>query len=197
MEVLAISKNINEEAKILNSVDFKFNSNNVTWEYNNIKVELQISNINFVNVEKENRYIYIVCGENFSEDITHYYSFEGNRIFSYDKIKGMVSWDFKGKTVELNCNGVINAKLFIDQEVVIVLENGQNSNDRVIGYNLDGGLKFENYAPENYKFLYLSASQDRITVVCEGGNSDSYGRNSWHFELNLSTGELTKINLAY
>jgi len=58
LEVLAISKNINEEAKILNSVDFKFNSNNVTWENNNIKVELQISNINFVNVEKENRYIY-------------------------------------------------------------------------------------------------------------------------------------------
>lgn len=181
----------------MSSVGYKFDSNNVTWEYNSKIVELQISNIKFVNVEKDNRYIYIVCGENFSEDITHYYSFEGNRIFSYDKIKDMVSWDLKGNSVELNCNEVINAKLFIDQEIVIVLENGQNSKDRVIRYNLVGEIKFENYAPEEYKFLYLSTSQDRITVVCEGGNSESYGRNSWHFEFDLSTGELTKINLAY
>jgi len=181
----------------MSGVDYKFDSSNVIWEYNSKKVELQISKINFVNVEKENRYIYIVCGENFSEDTIYYYSFEGNKIFSYDKIKGTVSWDYKGKSVELKCKDIINAKLFLEQEVVIILANGQNSKDRVIGYNLEGGLKFEKYAPKDYKFLYLSTSSDKITVVCEGSHSDSYGRNSWHFELDLSTGELTKINLAY
>ncbi len=188
---------INKEVKILGSVDYIFDSNNVTWEYNSKKVELQISNIKFVNVEKENRYVYIVCGEEFSEDIIYYYSFEGNRIFLCDKVKGAVSWDLEGKSVRLNCNCVIHAKIFLEKEIVIVLENGQNSRDRVIGYNLEGGIKFENYAPRDYKFLYLSTVQDRITVVCEGSISDSYGRYSWHFELDLSTGELTKKNIAY
>ena len=47
--------------------------------------------------------------------------------------------------------------------------------------------------------LYLSRCNNLPSVVCDGGkvDIDPYGRNNWHFNIDLKTGEMSKGSLAY
>jgi hypothetical protein len=184
---------------IMEVKDFIWDLDIVSWSYNEKNIKIQFSNINFANVDSVKNYVYIVCGENFSEDQVYYLSFEGKQIFAYDKKSGKISWDYKDRLVEINCKNITSAKLESKDGIVLVISGSQNSNEKLLGFTLDGVQLFEKAPPKGYHFLYFSSVSNRLSIVCEGGKdqADAYGRNNWHFVIDTKIGEMVKSNLAY
>jgi hypothetical protein len=179
--------------------NFLWNSESVSWSYNGKSINIEYPNIIFANLDIQKNYVYIVCGKNFSEDQIHYLSFEGNQILYYDKINGKISWEFDGKLIDINCKDIIYAIREIKDELVLVISGSQQFNEKLLGFTLEGKLLFEKEPPKGYHFLYLSSVSNRPSVVCQGGKeqTDSFGRNEWHFILDMKTGEMLKSDLAY
>lgn len=47
--------------------------------------------------------------------------------------------------------------------------------------------------------MNLSSFRNQPSVVCDGGkiDIDVYGRNKWHFSIDIKTGDMIKENFAY
>lgn len=170
----------------------------VSWIYDGVVIKEIFENAHFASVNKEKNFVYVEAGENYSQDQIYHLSFDGKRIFIFDKVNDIVSWLHKDQMVEVNCKNIVNAK-FYNGQVVIIITESNGVDRRLQGFALDGTLLFEKEAPQGYKFDYLSTSKNKPSVVCDGGktNVDDYGRSSWHFTINTKTGDMTKENLAY
>ncbi|WP_226668917.1 hypothetical protein [Metabacillus litoralis] len=174
-----------------------WDSEKVSWKYLTSKIELKLSNINFVNVDQLENHIYIVCGECFAEDEIYYYTFNGERKLSYSKISGKIIWEHDGKLVEIDCKNIVSAKMQKDDKLLWVLTESSSQREKLLVFALNGDLLYELTSPKDYKFVYLSSIDGEPTIVCEGANEDKYGRNRWHFIINKTTGDLEKVSLAY
>ncbi len=65
--------------------DFLWGLDSVTWSYDSESRKVELPNINFANIDLLNKNIYIVCGENFSDDQIYYLAYDGNVQLAYDK----------------------------------------------------------------------------------------------------------------
>lgn len=178
--------------------NFTWTNNHVTWLYNNTKIDIELSNINFSNINEKNQYIYIVCGENFSENEVHFLSYNGNKIFMYNKVEGKLEWKVKGKHMQINFSKIENANLYPNQEVILAIAQLKNKL-KLYGFDLSGNKILELDPPKNYQLLYLSEVSKKPSVVCEGTKqeADKHGRKTWNFLVDLKTKELVKSTLAY
>ncbi|OIK13336.1 hypothetical protein [Bacillus sp. MUM 13] len=180
-------------------IDFSWDLESAGWTYEGKEVHVALSNINFANLDAEENYIYIVCGENFSENNIHYLTFDGKEILAYDKTSGSITWEYDGNIIEVQCEHLENARLYTMESLIMAIAADGQGNTKLIGWRLDGTLAFETAAPPEYKLSYLSSVDKKPTVVCEGSpaQSDKYGRNTWHFSIDTATGELIKSELAH
>jgi hypothetical protein len=171
----------------------------VSWEYNGKYIRKKFENAHFASVNVQKSFVYVESGQNYSQDQVYHLSFDGKRIFTFDKVSGKVSWLHQDQLVEVDCKNVVNAQLYIGQGVVIVIMELSQGGRKLHGFALNGTLSFEKEPPKGYSFEYLSTSNNQPSVVCDGGknNVDAYGRSSWHFAIDTQTGDMTKENLAY
>lgn len=171
----------------------------VSWIYDGKIIKEVYENAYFAAVNSKQNFVYIMAGQNYSQDQLYYLSFDGKRIFTFDKLSGKVSWLYQNKIVEVTCENIVNAQLYIEKGVIIVITASSHSNGKLQCFALNGILLFEKESPHGYSFEYLSTCMNEPSVVCDAGktNADSYGRTSWHFTIDIKTGNMTKANLAY
>ncbi|WP_010245437.1 hypothetical protein [Acetivibrio cellulolyticus] len=170
----------------------------VCWSNNGKDIKVNVENMYFACLEMQKKYIFVEVGKNYSQDQIYYFSFDGNKIFTVDKVTGSVSWQSKDEVVNVQCDNLVSAQFYIEHELVLVITSNKQ-NERLLGFALNGKKLFEKGPPQDYNFRYLSTSANFPSVVCDGGktNADAYGRSNWHFVINTLTGDMTKCSLAY
>lgn len=171
----------------------------VSWTYNGKIIKETYENAYFATVNTQENFVYVEAGQNYSQDQVYHLSFDGKRIFTLDKLRGKVSWLYQDKMVEVACKSIVNAQLYIENGVIIVITALSQSRRKLQGFALDSTLLFEKEPPHGYSFVNLSTYKNKPSAVCDGGktNADAYGRSSWHFAIDIKTGDMTKENLAY
>ena len=171
----------------------------VSWVYNGKVVKKRYEDLNSSSPDLEDNYIFISTGKDFRVDQVYYLSFEGEQIFTCDRVNGKVCWKYDNRLFEVGFKNLDSAEIYLNNDIVIVVI-ATNPADKILkGYALDGKLLFEINPPNGYKFEYLSFIDNSPTVVCNGGNinADAYGRSEFHFKIDTKTGVLEKIGLAY
>lgn len=171
----------------------------VGWSYNENCVFKRIENAFFASLDEHNKYVFVEAGQNFSQDKIYYLNFDGEELFTVDKVNDKVSWQLQDQLVEVNCKDIQCAQLYIEQCVVIIISGEDQIEKEIKGFALDGTLLFVKSPPQGFSFKYLSTNKNRPSVVCDGdqANTDAYGRYSWHFIINHKTGDMSKESLAY
>lgn len=187
------------EKMIVENFIWDSENQSVSWTYNGKVIKKRFENAHFASVNVQQNFVYVEAGQNYSQDQVYNLSFDGKRIFTFDKVSGKVSWLYQDQMVEVDCKNIINAQRYIGQDVVIVIATTGQSDRKLQGFALDGTLLFEKEPPQAYSFVHLSTLNDQPYVVCDGGetNADTYGRSSWNFIIDTKTGDKTKENLAY
>ena len=89
---------------------------------------------------------------------------------------------------ELKCN----AK---EDKYMIIMSN----DSKVQGLGFDSKILFTCHIPYGYTPVYLTDGGGKQIVVCDGDekHTDAYGRFSFNFYIDTTTGQLTKGTLAY
>lgn len=171
----------------------------VSWSFNGKTILKRFENAYFATHNTQKNYVYVEAGQNFSQDQIYYFSLDGTQIFTIDKMNNKVNWQIKDELVEINCHNILNAQLYIEQSIVIII-SAENQNEKVMkGFALDGELLFIKDPPRGFTFNYLATFRNQPSIVCDGdkSNADEHGRSSWHFIINAKTGDISKENLAY
>ncbi|HBF36798.1 MAG TPA: hypothetical protein DDW50_05710 [Firmicutes bacterium] len=170
----------------------------VSWEYGGKSIQKTFVNAHFAFINTQGNFICVEAGNDYSQDQIYHLSFDGEPIFTFDKVNGKVSWLYQDQRVEIDCQNIVEAQLYSGQGVVIVMME-QNQNRKLQVFTLEGVLSLEKAPPQGYSFVNLSTSKNQPSVVCDGGKdlADVYGRSRWHFAINTQTGDMTKENLAY
>lgn len=171
----------------------------VSWIYGGKLIKETFENAYFASVNKQKNFVYVEAGKNYSQDQIYHLSFDGKRIFVLDKLNDKVSWLHQNKLIKICCKNIVSAQFYTGQVVLIISVASNQVNKKVQGFALDGTLLFEKEPPQGYNFVNLSTWKNQPSVVCDGGktNADAYGRSSWHFAIDIKTGDMTKENLAY
>ena len=171
----------------------------VSWIYEGKTIKETFVNAYFASVDKQNNYVYVESGNNYSQEQIYHLSFDGKHIFEVDKLKNTISWLYQNKSIKINCKNIADAQIYKEQIVIIISETSNNVGKKLQGYALDGTLLFEKKPPKGYSFVNLSSFRNQPSVVCDGGkiDIDVYGRNKRQFSINIKTGEMIKENLAY
>ena len=169
----------------------------INWSYKRENFKIRIENLNFASIQ--NSYVYAEAGSNFSQDQIYYFSFEGKHIFVSDRVLGKVSWQFNNHSVNIHLENVLNAQFYIEKDIIMVITAINQKDKKILGFALDGTLLFEKEPPKGYYIMYLSRCNNLPSVVCDGAklDTDPYGRNNWHFIIDLKNGEMSKGSLAY
>ncbi len=171
----------------------------VSWSYNGKVFKKKFENAHFASLNTQKSFVYVEAGQNYSQDQVYYLSFDGNLIFSFDKVSNKIRWQHNGSQVEANCINLENAQFYGDFNIIIAISGTTKLDKRMKGYSLDGKLLFEKEPPQGYSFMYLSTSDNKPAIVCDGGkeNADKYGRSSWYYIIDTKTGDMLKGSLAY
>ena len=171
----------------------------VSWIYGGKVIKETFENAYFASINEQKNFVYVEAGQNYSQDQVYYLSFDGKRIFMFDKVKGKVSWLYQNTLIEINCKSIEHAQLYVEQAVIMVITVSNQVDRKLKGFALDGTLLFEKEPLQGYSFKNLSTLNNQPSVVCDGGetNADAYGRSRWHFAIDTKTGDMTKENLAY
>lgn len=168
------------------------------WQYNHEKVEIKIANIIFCSVDTVNACNNVTCGSNHIEEEVYLFSFDGNTLLHYRMESRTITWINDGLKITLVLDHIEQAFLYRSEDLVLIL-NGKK--EKILtAYSLDGSQYFRRFAPTNYKFSYLSRMRSLPSVVCEAiikSEEDQFGRNQWHFSLDIQTAALEKTHLAY
>ncbi|WP_339158198.1 hypothetical protein MKX50_01365 [Paenibacillus sp. FSL W8-0186] len=171
----------------------------VSWLYNGKHITKKYDNAYFASLNNEKQYVVVEAGQNYSPDLIFYLSFEGKQIFNLDKVNDKISWQLQDHLIQVNCKNILNAQIYPEQGVAIVISK-ENQFEKVLkGYAMDGTLLFVKHPPQGFDFSYLSTLKNQPSVVCEGDedHTDVYGRSGWSFIIDTKTGDMTKGNLAY
>ena len=156
---------------------FKYTDQSVKWENNGETIEIHIENIIFADFDKDKNVIFIGVGKNFIASDFYYYSIDGVLILQYHESTDIISWGYNKK-----------------HEIEI-------PNKESVSFYPNQKLIYQVKSPEGYTMVYVTdVLSDQIKVVCDvviEENRDSYGRDCFHFLLDLDTGKWTKLGLAY
>lgn len=169
-----------------------FNQNYVYWIYEGQKIEVKAKDIFFA-ANKEGRYIYIECGKNYMIDVAYYYDLKGSLILSYSIKEGIICIGNK----KIHINELKLASYYPNQNTILLLVGEKGK--KMICYNLEGIRLFETEDPIGYEMRYFQTNGKEIYVVCDSDkqDADKYGRFTYSFLIDLSTGKLTKGSLSY
>ncbi|GFN30968.1 hypothetical protein [Paenibacillus xylaniclasticus] len=179
--------------------NMKWDNQGISWVFEGNKITKNIDHVFFASVNKSENCVVVEAGLNFSQDQVYHLTFDGTPIFIVDKTAGKVCWKYQDKIVEIETCNILNAQLYAEQGIVLIII-AINQKDKLLkGFALDGSLRFEKHPPEGFDFNYLTSNRNQPSVVCDGddSNTDQYGRNSRHFIIDSQTGDLLKENLAY
>lgn len=170
----------------------------ISWEYGGKSIRKTFVNAYFASVNTQGNFVYIEVGKDYSQEQVYHFSFDGEQIFTFDKVSDKVSWLHQDQLVEIDCKNIVEAQCYSEQGVVIVIV-GQDQEMKLQIFTSKGMLRIEKEPPRGYNFVHLSTSKSQPSVVCDGGKdiADVYGRSRWHFAIDTQNGDMTKENLAY
>lgn len=179
--------------------DLEWGSDTVSWSYNGKTITKKYPNIDYADDDINEGHIYLTCGNEGSEDQKIYLDLQGEELFSADEKNGVVSWKHEGGLFEYKNQHLNQALPYFSEQRVLLLLKDENHKQVLLGFNIDGEKRFETEPPAHFSFYYLSETAGKPSIVCEGDRlvADQFGRNSWHFLIDLETGELVKGELAY
>lgn len=171
----------------------------VSWYFNGKTIKKRFENLYFAYLNTEENYISLKIGKSFIVERVYYISFEGQEIFTFNKVDGNIRWQYNKQLISINCPNTENAQIYLNNDIVVTIVLTNQLDKMIKGFALDGKLLFEKEPPKGYIFKYLSTSKNLPAVVCDGGqsNADKYGRSTWHFAINTKTGDMSKVSLAY
>ena len=81
----------------------------VSWEYSGKSIQKTFVDAHFAFVNKQENFIYVEAGKDYSQDQIYHLSFGGEQIFTLDKVSGKVSWFYHDQRVEIDCKNVVEA----------------------------------------------------------------------------------------
>ncbi|RIW30388.1 hypothetical protein D3H55_16755 [Bacillus salacetis] len=153
----------------------------------------------FATINENEDYVFVEAGENYEQERVYYISFDGDQIFSFDKLTGNVSWLNRNKQIQIKCKNAIGAHRYSEHNIIIVVNQNGISATKLNGYALDGTLLFEKDSSDGFDFVYLTTFRSSPYIVYDGGkaNADSFGRSWWNFSIDPRSGKLNKEHLAY
>lgn len=181
----------------------KYTDKSVKWENNGEAIEIHIENIIFADFDKDKNVIFIGVGKNFTASDFYYYSIDGALIFQYYDSTDIISWGYNQK-YEIEIPYKETVSFYPNQKLILVIyriSSKQTSVTEIKIFDLYGNLIYQAKSPEGYTMAYVTdVLNNQIKLVCDAvieENRDSYGRDRFHFLLNLDTGKWTKLGLAY
>lgn len=179
--------------------NFVWDSKSVSWIFEGRVINKTFENVHFAVFDTQKEVVYVEAGKNYSQDQVYNISFDGKEVFMFDKIVGKICWIYQKKLVQVIRDNIISVQPYNEYGLIIAIVEKCQDNRRLQAFKLDGTMFFEKQPPQGYKFLYLASSNNCHSVVCDGGESkaDAYGRSSWHFSIDIKTGNMIKENLAY
>jgi len=62
----------------------------VSWSYNGKGFKKKFENAHFASLNTQKSFVYVEAGQNYSQDQVYYLSFDGNLIFSFDKVSNKI-----------------------------------------------------------------------------------------------------------
>ena len=188
-----------EEKKTIKNFIWDSQNKSVSWIYNGKVIKKKFENAYYASVDLQKKYVYIELGQNYYREQVYYFSFDGERIFMADKMSGIVNWLYEDQVIEIDSRNILNAQIYREQGVVILITVPNQTDINIKGFALDGRLLFKKEAPEGYSFMYLSTFKNQPAIVFDGGetNADVHGRSSWYFIVDINTGDMTRENIAY
>ena len=177
--------------------DLKWDQTSISWLYDNKLITCEVENVIFGNADTQFDYVYVTSGEKFIETKFYYFSYTGNELLFFDKLNGIIAWSNGTEKVKKHFKKIIDVKLNSTEKLTLVLYEDVANVNKIAGYKVDGNLIFETVVPSSYSVQYLSSVDGIPTIVCEEENSDEFGRRTWHYLIDVNTGDLKKSNLAY
>lgn len=181
----------------------KYTDQSVKWENNGETIEIHIENIIFADFDKDKNVIFIGVGKNFIASDFYYYSIDGLLILQYHESTDIISWGYNKKH-EIEIPNKESVSFYPNQKLILVIyriSSEQTSVTEMKILDLYGNLIYQVKSPEGYNMIYVTdVLSNQIKVVCDAvieENRDSYGRDCFHFLLDLDTGKWTKLGLAY
>lgn len=174
--------------------NLQWNQQTVSW-YSDRLIELQINNVFLATVSKNEKLVCIKCGKNFIEEIVCFYDYEGKFVLYYNIINGKIEWSVSDNILNYNVPNLNQVLYVTEPECLIILSN----KDNIKGIDLNKRILFECDAPTGYILQYLTRSQNRPVVVCDGdeAHQDEFGRFRENFYIDINSGVLERGGIAY
>lgn len=181
-------------------VDFKWEktSNTIRWTYKKEKHEREIHHLLFAFHDIKNGFIRLETGEDFNTNEITLLRADSTLLFRYNLNEQQVSW-LTSDSVTVECEGLTNAMIYLEHELVLMIYQNTENIMLLKGYNLNGNELFNINPPENFDFQYLEIRKNAPFVVCEGNEQeqDQFGRGTYRFSVDPTSGTLKKHNLSY
>ena len=172
-------------------------TNIVSWVYNNVAYKLKIENSFFASEDMESEYIQIYSGLNYNVEKEHYFSFRGEKELICDLKTGKVEWIFHNREYKLEIDEIEQIGYFPEKDAILIICGHQNQ--KLLRYNLQADLLFNVSSPLDFTMKYFSKANDKMLVVCDGNSkeTDQFGRFTYNFIIDKTTGKLIKDGIAY
>ncbi|WP_423832017.1 alanine acetyltransferase [Streptococcus equinus] len=184
-------------------MNITYNENSVKWEYNGKNIEVTLNNILHAIFRKSKNMVVIEIGQNFIEEFLYYYSLNGKLLMKHNLETGEVTWDYNGKH-HLTLPYTETVTFYPERDLILIIyrtAENQNAITALKIFDLNGNLLHSFTSPEGYTILYITDIEGHSAkIVCDATieeNVDPYGRDRFNFSLDLTTGILEKLGLAY
>lgn len=178
--------------------NLKYTTDFAEWSSESGPVRIELEDIKFVYQDKHSESIFVSTGKKLPDAKRYYFSETG--VFQYmdDIEQGQVIWSTEKGNQSLCIEGLIDAGFFPHKNIILFLYQTPKWQELLV-LNRNGEYLFELYDPPGYTMKYFSEFSDYISVVCDGDENhvDKFGRNRFHFELDLELQRLYKKGLAY
>ncbi|MGF6907694.1 hypothetical protein [Fusobacterium sp. PH5-44] len=180
--------------------DLTYDDQNVTWKYNESKININLKEVRSAFVDTQNFYVFMYVGKikKFLSDKILFYDFLGNLIMDCNRKEEYLWWKLSEKEHRINIKNLMSV-FFAQTKKIIIIWYKYNNLDKVIALDLYGEYLYDITIPNGFTVWYFSETDMDIHIACDGGkrHADSYGRTSYWFLIDLKTGRLTKQGLAY
>lgn len=96
----------------INNFVLDIKNQSVSWIYEGKTIKETFVNAYFASVDKQNNYVYVESGNNYSQEQIYHLSFDGKHIFEVDKLKNTISWLYQNKSIKINCKNIADAQIY-------------------------------------------------------------------------------------
>ena len=170
----------------------------VKWEQDGQIVEIEIADVLVATKYGLNK-VYIKRLNNDKSEVNEYYDLKGRLIYSYTRKSGKVICYDNAKIHDFIVDDLISIKYCEKYKRFVAQVGIKRANIRIIVLNNVGDILYGVKSPIHYTFYSLSENQSKIEIICQGNEemADKFGRNDWHFSIDVLSGELIKKSLSY